>query len=425
MPAAATGGRIPAVPGPDPDALLERFATLPAAGPLLARLRDVDDVYLVGGAVRDLLLGGMPVDLDLVVDGELEPVAALLGTPARSHDRFATCTVVLNGFSYDLARARRETYARPGALPTVGPATIDTDLLRRDFTVNALALGLGGRCRGRLVQAPGAVRDLQERALRVLHDASFRDDPTRLLRLARYRSRLGFAVEEHTRALAATAIAAGALGTVTGARVGTELRLLAAEADPVGGFRALAELGADGAIATGFGIRTPEAADLANRALSLLPVDGDPGAVVLAVAARGVDLGRLRALLDGLAFPAGQRDAILAAVGHAPGLAQALSAAERPSQIAAAVGGLPVEAVALAGALGAEPAARRWLDTLRHVRLDIDGQDLLDAGIPRGPRVGAGLAAALAAKLDGQASGHDAELVEALRSAEGGSAAPR
>ncbi|HZE04426.1 MAG TPA: hypothetical protein VE127_04330, partial [Solirubrobacteraceae bacterium] len=354
------------MPGPDPDALLERFAALPAAGPLLARLRDVDDVYLVGGAVRDLELGGAPLDLDLVVDGDLEPVAARLGTPVRSHDRFATCTVVLNGFSYDLARARRESYARPGALPTVGPASIATDLLRRDFTVNALALGLGGRCRGRLLQAPGAVRDLERRVLRVLHDASFLDDPTRLLRLARYRSRLGFAVEEHTRVLVTTAVDGGALGTVTGARVGTELRLLAAEADPVSGFRALAELGVDGAIAAGFGIRTPEAADLATRALNLLPAGGDPTAVVLAVASRGVDADRLAPLLDELAFAAGQRDRILAAVRHAPRLAEALRGTERPSQIAAAVAGAPIEAVALAGALDGEPAARRWLDTLRH-----------------------------------------------------------
>src|SRR5205807_1288735 len=195
--------------------------------------------------VRDLMLGTPPLDLDLVVDGELEPVAALLGTPQRVHDRFETCTVVLKGFRYDLARARRESYERPGALPTVAPAGIDEDLRRRDFTVNALALGLGGPERGRLVAVPGGVEDVRDRLLRVLHDASFSDDPTRLLRLARYATRLGFAVEEHTRALATAAVSAGAPATVTGSRLGMELRLLAAEPDAVGGFVALPELGGD------------------------------------------------------------------------------------------------------------------------------------------------------------------------------------
>src|ERR1700760_1387307 len=99
------------------NALLRRFSALPAARPLLERLGETEAVYLVGGAVRDLLMGADPLDLDLVVDGELEPVSALLGTPARVHDRFETRTVAIDGFTYDLARARRERYAHPGALP--------------------------------------------------------------------------------------------------------------------------------------------------------------------------------------------------------------------------------------------------------------------------------------------------------------------
>src|ERR1700754_1548565 len=117
--------------------LLTRFSALAAARPLLKRMGDAAGVYLVGGPVRDLLLGADPLDLDLVVDGELEPVAGLLGTADKVHDRFETRTVSLDGFSYDLARSRRETYAHPGALPTVEPAGIAEDLRRRDFTVNA------------------------------------------------------------------------------------------------------------------------------------------------------------------------------------------------------------------------------------------------------------------------------------------------
>jgi tRNA nucleotidyltransferase (CCA-adding enzyme) len=398
--------------------LLRRFAELPAAMPLLGRLDGVSGVYLVGGALRDLALGQSPLDLDLVVDGELEPVTELLGSPIRSHDRFETCTVVLNGFSYDFARSRVESYAHPGALPTVGPATIDEDLRRRDFSVNAIALGLGGADRGRLVAVEGALEDLDGRRLRVLHDASFTDDPTRLLRLARYAARLGFAVEPHTGALAAAAVAGGALDTVSGSRIGAELRLLAAEPDPVGALGKLAEWGIDAAIDDGFGIRIPERAQLAARALSLLPPDGDPGTVALAAASLGIERPRLMALLDRLAFTAGQRDTIVAAAGRAQGLADELRDAAVPSQIAAAARGAPPELVALAGALGAEEPARRWLQQLRSVSLEIDGQDLLDAGMEPGPELGAALARALAAKLDGQTAGRADELATALGGAE-------
>jgi tRNA nucleotidyltransferase (CCA-adding enzyme) len=399
------------------DVLLRRFSALPAARPLLERLGGAEGVYLVGGAVRDLLLGGQPLDLDLVIDGDLEPVAALLGTPDRVHDRFETRTVSVDGFAYDLARARRETYAHPGALPTVAPAGITEDLGRRDFAANTLALGLAGSSHGRLLEAGHGREDVVERRLRVLHDRSFIDDPTRLLRLARYAGRLDFAVEEHTRALAQAAVAAGAPDTVSGPRLGAELRLLAAQGDPLRGFGALAELGIDEAIAPRFGIRSKDRAELARRALALLPPDGEPADLVLAVATLDVPDAERTALLDRLAFPAGRRDRIAAATGSAAALSQRLAVATEPSQIAAAIGAGPPELVALAGALGAEGPARRWLDALRHVRLEIDGDDLLAAGLTPGPAVGAGLSAARAARLDGRVHGREQELVEALRAA--------
>ncbi|HEY1569416.1 MAG TPA: hypothetical protein VGF68_20470, partial [Solirubrobacteraceae bacterium] len=387
-----------------------------AAAPLLARLAGPDDVYLVGGAVRDLLLGMDPLDLDLVIDGDLEAVAALLGTPAKVHDRFETRTLTLDGFSYDLARARRETYAHPGALPTVSPAGIAEDLLRRDFTANALALGLSGTARGRLLQAPHGREDVAARRLRVLHDESFLDDPTRLLRLARYAARLSFTIEERTLELAQAAVAARALDTVSGPRLGAELRLLAGQGDPVRGFLVLSELGIDAALAPRFGIAGEERAALARRALALLPDDGEPADLVLAVAGLDVAPKELKGLLARFAFPAARRDRITAAA-RAVRLAHQLAAATEPSQIAAAIGAGSPELVALAGAMGAEAPARRWLDELRHVRLEIDGDDLLAAGVAPGPAVGAGLAAARAAKLDGRTGGREAELAVALQAA--------
>ncbi len=396
------------------DRLLERLAELPAARPLLEASGDSEGVYLVGGAVRDLLLGTEPLDLDVVVEGDPERVLRALGAPDRVHDRFGTASVMVAGTRYDIARARRESYAGPGALPTVAPARIEQDLARRDFTVNALALGLGGCDRGGLVAFPGALEDLRHARLRVLHDASFGDDPTRLLRLARYAGRLGFEIDEHTRALARQAVRGGALQTVTGPRLGAELRLLAAEPDPVRALCALRELGLDEALAAGFGLQDPR---LAARALELLGADGDRDALALAAAAMSLAPASLTALLDRLAFPAQQRDLIVAAAIGSPGLARALEQATLPSEIAAAAAGSSPESVALAGALGPTDAAARWLRELRHVKLEIDGDDLLAAGVRPGPRLGAGLRAALAAKLDGEASGRAQQLARALEAA--------
>jgi len=397
-------------------ALLARVASLPAAGPLLAALGDAEGVHLVGGAVRDLLLGGEPVDLDLVVESDPDGVAAALGGTALAHDRFGTSSVRVGGFRYDIARARRETYARPGALPDVVPARLREDLLRRDFTVNAASIALGGPGRGTLAAAPSALEDMQARRLRVLHDASFIDDPTRLLRLARYASRLRFGIEPHTLELARSAASAGGLQTVSGPRIGAELRLLGREPDPIAALECLRRLGLDEAIHPGFGLRD---AALARRALKLLPRDADPSTLALSLASLGVADAALAELLDTLAFDAADRDAILAAAQRAEPMAKALATAERPSQISDAVAGGGPELVAIAGALGAAEPARQWLQSLRHVRLEISGRDLLAAGITPGPAIGRGLRAALAAKLDGRVSGREAELAEALQAAAG------
>jgi tRNA nucleotidyltransferase (CCA-adding enzyme) len=399
----------------DAGALLERFSALPAARPLIERLGDGSfDVHLVGGAVRDLMLDTEPRELDLLLEEDLAPVLERLEASGREYDRFSTATVTLEGVTYDLARARRETYSHPGALPDVSPASLGEDLARRDFTVNAIALGVFGPRRGEITEVGAAREDLRQRRLRVLHDASFRDDPTRLLRLARYASRLSFEVELHTAALAAAAVREGAFGTVSGARMGAELRLLAGEPEPVAALQTLRELGLDEALAPGFGLID---AELARRALVLLPADGSTAALALAAAAIRIPRPELVLMLDSLAFEAGERDTIVDAASGAESLARSLETAVRPSEIAAAVDGAGIEQVALAGALGPAQAARQWLQELRLVKLEINGRDLLAAGVESGPAVGIGLRAALAAKLDGRAEDRQEELAEAVRAA--------
>jgi tRNA nucleotidyltransferase (CCA-adding enzyme) len=399
-----------------PDQLLSRLEVSPEVARLLSIVRDGPSAFVVGGTIRDLLLGRDPLDLDVVVDGPLTGIVQALGPPLRAHDQFETATVMLGDVRCDLARSRSETYRRPGALPQLRPAPIEQDLLRRDFTVNAIALAISGDRAGELLSAPGALDDLDAGRLRVLHRRSFRDDPTRLLRMVRYASRLRFAVGPGTYALVSDAVSIGALRTVTAPRVGAELRLLAAEPDPVAALAALAPFGLDAEIELGFGL---DGREPAASALTLLNGGGDRGALALAVASRGIDETGRAEVFGGLGFDAARRDLIAEIARTGPLLAPRLRRARAASSIAAAVGRAPLEAVALAGALGAADNARRWIEELRFVTLSVGGADLIAAGVPGGPAIGAGLRAALAAKLDGRVDDRDGELAAALRAARG------
>lgn len=383
--------------------LLERLRALPCGRRLLDAAAGEDGIHLAGGAVRDLLLGREPAELDVVVEGAVGPLAARLGDTAAAHERFGTATVRTGDCRWDLAAARAESYARPGALPDVLPAGIDEDLQRRDVTVNAMALDLAT---GELRTAEHAREDLEAGLLRVLHDGSFRDDPTRLWRVARYGARLGFELEEGTARLAAEAAEGGALQTVSGARIGNELRLALAEPDPVAALESAAGLG----LAPWLSVDRARA----DAALALLPA-GEGRRDLVVLGASLVPSGDERdELLDELDFTAAEW-AVLRACDRSRELASRAAAAERPSEIARVFRGAPVEAVALAGADGAQDAARRWLDELRDVRLHITGDDLLAAGVAQGPEIGRRLEAVLAARLDGEVSdGREAELAAAL-----------
>ncbi|MEA2252363.1 MAG: hypothetical protein QOG70_2605 [Solirubrobacteraceae bacterium] len=376
-------------------AALEALRVDPCGARLLAAFAPGEGVHLVGGAVRDLLLGRSPRELDLVCEDDVDAAAQRLGAELTAHDRFGTVRVRAGACAFDLVRARAESYAHPGALPDVRPGTLDEDLRRRDLTVNAIALGLDGT----LTAVDGALEDLRAGVLRVLHDRSFVDDPTRVWRVARYAARLGFSVDERTRALAADADAT----TVSGDRLGAELRLALREPDPPAALHAVRELN-PAYLPAGFEPRPRALAD----ALAVLPDDGRADLLVLAACTAGMDARALLAWLDEMGFAAAERDLVAAASRFSTG--GPLRAARTNAEIARAARGAPVEAVALAGG----PNARRWLDELRHVRLEIDGGDLLAAGIPEGPDLGARLRRTLDRKLDGELAGREQELAAAL-----------
>jgi tRNA nucleotidyltransferase (CCA-adding enzyme) len=444
----------------DDSELLARVEALHGMAAVRPALEDGPACFLVGGAVRDLLLGREPLDVDIAVDGDVEAVAervaGALGGEVVAHERFGTATVVAGGVdAVNLARTRRETYAAPGALPDVEPAALADDLGRRDFTVNALALRLDGDAAGELVDRHGGRADLDAGLIRVLHERSFADDPTRLLRAVRYAARLGFALDPETERWARAAVDGGALATVSGPRIRDELLDLLAEGEAPTAVALLADLGialalhpklhadpdlvarARGAAARS-DLRRATGADPALTALAALCV----GAAVPAVPAQAADAGSagergsvvagsgvaggwspddsLAAWVDRLGLAAGVRDDVLQAARRGPELAIALREERRPSQLRALLDGEPAEALALALALGApeEPVAD-YLTRLRDVSLDITGVDILAAGLPESPALGRALEETLARKLDGEVAGREDELRTALAIARG------
>lgn len=370
---------------------MDPLRAAPGADIVLAAVAGEPGVYVVGGGVRDALRGQVPRELDLVVEGDAVAVArraaARVGGELTVHERFGTATVRVGEVAFDLAGARRETYARPGALPDVRlGATIEEDLARRDFTVNAIALRLSD---GALTAWPGAREDLDAGVLRVLHDRSFADDPTRMLRLARYAARLGFAPDPQTEAL----IDPARLATVSGDRLGSELRLAVAEP----ALRELDRYGLGRALlGDGF-----EFGWLAERVSGLL-----------ALAACCVDVDDLAARLDRLGFTARDRDVVVAAAGGYRRLRGRLTGSD--ADLWRALRRERVETVRLLAAAG-EEGAQRWLDRVRHRRLSISGDDLVAAGLT-GPQVGEALARATVAMLDGRAPDRESQLRAALPS---------
>jgi tRNA nucleotidyltransferase (CCA-adding enzyme) len=342
-----------------------------------------EPVYLVGGAVRDLLLGRRRTDVDLVVEGDAAALAARLGGAGTEHERFGTVKVEVEGHEIDIASARTETYPEPGALPVVAPADdVEVDLARRDFTINAMAVPLQGEVR--LIDPYGGRADLERGLLRVLHPRSFEDDPTRAVRAARYAARFGFTLEPETDRLLRNAD----LTTVSADRRRAELERLAAEPTGRVAFGLLA----------GWGL-----IDLRKGGLELVATVEE----LLKEPHWAELVPREQALTAAALGPEGAEQVLASMWRPRPG--EGVEAAERRD---------PVELI-LARALGAD-----WLDhyltAWSKVKLEIDGSDLIEAGVPQGPAIGRGLRAARQKRLEGEIVNRDHELSVALQAAREG-----
>jgi tRNA nucleotidyltransferase (CCA-adding enzyme) len=373
------------------------------------------DAYLVGGPVRDLLLKRPIKDIDVLLTGRLDAVArrsgARLGARVQLRSRFLTATLEADGLRVDLSRARRERYARPGALPEVEAGGLEDDLARRDFSVHAMALPLDDASGPVLLDPLGGRGDLDDRQLRILHGRSFADDPTRMLRGARYAARLGFRFERATRLALRVAVAEGALGPVSGDRIRHELERLLEEEDPARAAAATEQAGLFGTVARGWSVGAAARAALRRYARARRDPPWPESAQ------RGVlrDCG-LRLLVSEVAPR--HRARVVARLGlngrpatrlrddlrRISELRRALSRPLSPGGLDARLAGTEDAVLLLAWCGGGSVSMRnvvRYADRLRRISDPLNGDDARALGL-RGPAVGDLLRAARERSLDGR-----------------------
>ncbi len=388
--------------------------------------------YLVGGCLRDLILGVKNCDLDITIEGNGILFAKKLAEESKAqllvHERFGTATLTLPGcLKLDIATTRQEKYSHPGALPVVSYGLLEDDLQRRDFTINAMALGLSAGKQG-IIDPFGGRKDLASGKIRILHDLSFIDDPTRILRAVRFSQRFAFKIEPHSMRLLKQALAAGMLGTVNPHRLRDELVLALKEREPFKPLKQLADLGALSFISpklkvgaatrslfksvargiTWFGKNFP-----ARRKL-------DCWLIYLMACLEPLALPRIKTVTRKLGLRKGEEKRMLSFFRGRRKIAAALSkTGVGPQRIFALLEPLSYETVVL---LSAEAKNKNYKNNLvdffrvyNGMRLCVGGKELRELGVLPGPQYQKIFAAVLAAKLKGEVSGRQQELAMICR----------
>ena len=380
-----------------------------------------DGVYLVGGTVRDILLGEPNFDVDVAVEGDAIELARSLADAldgrVRAHRKFGTAVVLYREDErVDVVTARTEFYDAPAALPSVEHATIREDLFRRDFTINAMAVSLKGEDFGRLVDPFGGRRDLEAKTIRILHNLSFIDDPTRIFRAIRYESRYGFRMDDHTQRLARGTIEMGLVGDLSSARLRDELVALLEEGDAGASILRLAELGAGAAIHPHLAA-DDEAVDLLGRMRRLNEHYGTAvpsWRLAFAVLARHMPPDEVYAWLRRLKVQRRDLERVAAAVTVGPRILERLrGGSAEPADVVAAADPYAPDAPLFAMALEERPELDDYFRRLRNVQLEVSGSDLAELGLGESPEVGEILAELRRRKLNGQLDGRESELAAA------------
>jgi len=377
-----------------------------------------EGVYLVGGTVRDILLGEKNFDVDIAVEGDAidfgRALAGTLGGRVTPHQKFGTALVQYGEDGrVDVVTTRTEFYDSPGALPTVERAGLREDLFRRDFTINAMAVSLKPADFGRLADPFGGRADLDARVLRVLHNLSFIDDPTRIFRGIRYEARYDLHLDDHSARLARGCIEMGLVGDLSSARLRDELKALLEDPGAAGGMVRLGELGADRAIHPHLR-GDDEAAALFERTLALRDeLDAEVPAWRIGLAVLGRDMTSEEALawLERLKVRRRDVDRIVGAIAVAPRIVERLRTEKlEPAEIVALADAFAPDAPLLALARDDRRELRDYFTRLRDVKLEIGGADLAALGLEESPRVGEVLAEVRRRKLNGELDGRESEL---------------
>jgi len=363
-------------------------------------------VYLVGGVVRDLLLDYPSFDLDLVVEGDAVKLAQQMAeiTQAKllTHPRFGTAKFSYSNFNLDMATARGETYAQPGALPVVTPGTLKDDLSRRDFSINAMAISLTSNDYGELVDPYQGKNDLEHRLIRILHPRSFIDDATRILRAVRYEQRLGFELEPQTAQLLKRDITM--LDTISGDRLRHELELIFREKQPEFVIKRLAELGVLQRISP-FLIGDGWIAEKFEKARQLKKPNQLPS-LYFCLLTYSFSESKIEQFLNYLNIPAKLSRAMRDTLSLKIRLSQLNKPSMRPSEIYYLL--QEYEPLAIqANAIASESSMvhhhlQLFLTKLRYVRTYLNGEELKRLGISAGSEMGKVLQALHKAKLDGE-----------------------
>ena len=371
-------------------------------------------LYLVGGVVRDLLLERSNYDLDMVVEGDAiklaQEMAGINRANITTHTRFGTAKLQWMRRSADLATARAETYARPGALPTVKPGTIVDDLTRRDFTVNAMAIRLNPRHYGELIDPYGGRQDIKKRLVRVLHDKSFTDDATRIWRALRYEQRLSFRIEPTTLMLIERDM--DMLGTISGDRIRHELELVLKEELPEKVLQRAGELGVlaklhpslkgDDWLAETFA---------AARERCLL--DEPNTQLYLALMCYRLTNDETDTLILYLRLPKTTAQVLRDTLAIKSKIKELSTLGLAPSVIYDLLHGYGLTSLTV-NALGAgsETVAEHielYLNVLRYINPALTGEDLKKLGVPKGPKIKEVLQRLREARLDGKVTGKKEE----------------
>jgi tRNA nucleotidyltransferase (CCA-adding enzyme) len=357
------------------------------------------NAYLIGGTVRDLLRGEENLDIDIVIEGDGITFAKVLGEKLNArvkiHQRFNTAQVITDKMKFDVATARTEYYESPAALPKVETSSIKKDLYRRDFTINTLAIKLNPQDFGLLIDFFGGQRDLREKAVRILHNLSFIEDPTRAFRAIRFSERFGFRISKHTENLIKSALKMNLFERLSGPRLYEELLLLFRETEPNKTLKRLSDFGLLKVIYPTLAFN--EELDTTMKSmyetfswfnLLFLEEKTDRGILFLMAMLTGLKDEEVKAAVERLSPPPKIKDLIIKGIPLAREVLKKLPLDE-PVETYNLLSKLKLETILLAVATSKERQKQKvisqYLTELRKAKTILAGEDLKQMGIKPGP----------------------------------------